>query len=99
MALFIEFLYAVGFFDIFCYRQLERFAVVPIAAPIAALQYQKKYFISLLLHFEILCKCSVMGRYSLAGRLCLNLERTQHWLTQILNRSIGRSQLCLWSEA
>jgi hypothetical protein len=82
MALFTEFLYTVGFFDAFCHEQLERFAVVPIAAP----QYQKKCFLGLL-HFKVLFRCSAIHRDSLTRRLSFQLERTQARLAQILNRA------------
>jgi hypothetical protein len=95
MALFIEFLYTVVFFDAFCHEQLERFAVVPIAAP----QYQKKCFLDLL-HFKVLFKCLAIRRYSsLMRRLSLHLGRTQTRLAQILNREINHLQLSLLVEA
>jgi hypothetical protein len=89
MALFIGFLYAVVFFDIFCCGPLEK----PAITPTAILKYQKKYLRGLILNFRVLFKCSVIGRYSLAGRQYFRLEQTQTRLAQILNHTTSRPRL------
>ncbi len=65
MALFIEFLHAIGFFAVLSCRRFEGFTVTPIAVQ----QQQKNRLQDLLLHSPyIFFKCSAMG-HRLANRL------------------------------